>query len=375
MLTVQNTLTPLIQEKPSLISFEDSFKGAYSHGLERIYTLEHVNLKTVRKIDYSPIVLSKSIAEEEYEEIQLQLDLGPFYRQWMTPFVLEEPIQVLNLAKQPEKYLKDHSLTQLKHLFLADQKTLISFQGLGQGHIDTISESLKKYLIGKAIQKSQLVDFLSFIKCLFADLDLKKTYLFLLDYELTDWLTLSSFEKLEIKRLTSQEKDLWSQEIRKELQRTKKADFIKKTFHDLLMTWILPWIHSRNKVASANELIEFFEQLSTESKYVKPVLKLLFENRLELIFEEKYQLSPELFAATTEIKINFMEVESLAKSYFVKNNQSYPLNLLKKLISAELIREWKNISNSLIDSVFYYSKAFNIYRNLKDEWIIEKVLL
>lgn len=100
---------PLNVRTPDLQSFEGTYKTAYSHGLEAIYALENVDLKSIRRISdaqesepLQPKSPPRPLQPLEAPEPQLELDLGDGYRSWIESFVLQEPIHVLGVSPMPK---------------------------------------------------------------------------------------------------------------------------------------------------------------------------------------------------------------------------------------------------------------------------------
>ena len=72
-------------------------KTAYSHGLEAIYAIENVDLRTLRKLQQNPLEELRPTPKPQRKvpglENQYQLELGSGFRCWIAPFFKKEPIQ------------------------------------------------------------------------------------------------------------------------------------------------------------------------------------------------------------------------------------------------------------------------------------------
>jgi hypothetical protein len=120
----------------------------YSHGLESIYKIETIDVKSIRKLsDSKPKV--PTILLEEGEDHQLSFDFGPSFRSWISPITLLEPLQVLGLPKPIEKMLNEKEFRSVGDL----QSGRLKEVGLGQGHVEDIQLSLGRYLAGKTSQE------------------------------------------------------------------------------------------------------------------------------------------------------------------------------------------------------------------------------
>ena len=201
---------------PDTLTFEETYKTAYSHGLEAIYALENIDIKSIRPI--LPLQANKAPGPKIVPQIfpeklsdQLELDLGDAYRGWIDSFIKKEPIHVLGLSRHAEKCLLEHGKRVLGDLIHTNLKEFVFLKGMGQGHVDEIQQKLARYLEGRPLERCKKIDFASWIRSIVAAFDRKKVYVALESHHLSDLFSLSPSESVETRRLTL-EKQEWIQE-------------------------------------------------------------------------------------------------------------------------------------------------------------------
>ena len=198
-----------------LQTFEEIYKTSYSHGLETIYGLENIDIKSVRRIEIASKNTPKRFESKKTQlaPTQEELDLGPGFHGWISPFVKKEPIHVLELTRHAEKCLIDNSKSKLGDLIGANLKDFVFLRGMGQGHIEEIQHKLNTYLEGQALEKSHKINFSSWLKSLVAAQERKKVYALLETYELESRIPLNSGESVEVRKLTLEKKFEWIEEL------------------------------------------------------------------------------------------------------------------------------------------------------------------
>lgn len=340
-------------------SFQEVFSNSYSHGLESIYKLENVDLKSIRKLSTlkDPVSsTSSSIRIEEWQEDQFSLDLGPFYQGWMTPFVLQEPIQVLQLSKPIEKSLIALGYKNLEQLKAAD---LFSLK-LGQGHIVDIQVKLKAYFQNKPLEKTSTIDFCSLIKCIFGSSDPCKAYVLLEPHSLHQWIALTPSETMDVKRSSVELKKQWREELLSENE-------AKTYFTSIIETWVKPWMYARDGIATLDELNEYLILRSLDETFAKNFLELFKES----IFSSLINLKA-CFALSKQSANRFRLIEMTGLSYFNQEDAEFSLDHFAKLLANELGLEWHSLTSECIIKVLKISNYFTVYRKIKGEWAIRE---
>jgi hypothetical protein len=112
------------------MSFEETYKSSYSHGLEAIYALETVNVRSIRRLQAPPAQPPPLRAPCVLPMApQLEFDFGASFRAWLEPFLLDEPIQVLGLSRHAEKCLLEQRKERLRDLIGCNLRQLIFVKG------------------------------------------------------------------------------------------------------------------------------------------------------------------------------------------------------------------------------------------------------
>lgn len=363
------TLSESVQTHTTLTSFA-SHAAVYSHGLEAIYALETVDVKSIRK--FSSIqskILKPALASfpDEYEEKQLSFDLGNAFRGWMRPYIGKEPLQVLSLGKHIEKSLLDKHLYLISDLLALNVDDMAALRGLGQGHIEDIKSTLNSYLVGKPREKTTVIDFLSLLKGIFGDLDRRKAFIFLEPYSLAEWISLTPMEKKDVQRLNEETVHGWKQEIAGLLQRGDKRLFLEEQFQVLVDTWLKPWIAARGYFASSQALDEALILRSLDESIATKSLALF---RTYLSYENMLPTFEKIVTVNEGYLQRLKKICNMALTYFPTRKNVYQLDQLCLFIHAECLRQWDNIMPHEIEQVLRLYTKFHVFRGEKGEWNI-----
>jgi len=368
-------VTTLTQDNPargSFRSFEDVFRTSYSHGLEAIYHIETVDLKTVRRINdpSSSKIIQKTIkssAEPERTiERQLEFDFGDSYRESMDSFVLDEPIQILEISRQAEKCLAENGMGSLRILLKADLSQFVYLKGMGQGHIDEIQQKLDKYIDGRTLYHSLSIDFYAWVRSLVLVHNIKKMHVMLEPFKLSELCILSPAEKVEVRRLTTEKRQEWRQEMALELYSTKLR--VKANMKKVTEVYILPWIRRRQGFATQQEIIERIQRVSVLSQGAQSAF-LFFT---EVYFGGRFPLSDfllqndeDLFFADQAGLDAFNDVVMKAKTYFYKSGLSYALVELVTLLAREFALSWQDFPEGFIEKCLRSCSYFSVRKGEK----------
>lgn len=349
-------------------SFEDIYKASYSHGLESIYALEYVDIKSVRKIPVveAPVQLPliKQGLSASPSSPQLEFDFGESFRDWMRPFIYREPIDVLNLSQQAERCLISHEKRLLGSLIHTDLRQLVFLKGMGQGYLDEISHKLQEYLKGRELQRTRAIDFAGWVRSLCASgVTRKKLQLCLERYQLAHLFRLSTTEGVEIKKLSPRQRTEWEQAGFAELAVEEKRKSVYNTFETVSEVFIKPWIQRRLGVATREEIEERIERISVSAGLAQHALNFFSE----VYFKGASPLSQYLcevengvYCADQQTKQGYETIVSRALSYLYKPTVYYPLHSLITLLSRELAREWLGFADAFISKVLHFSSRFKV---------------
>lgn len=348
-----------------LKSVQNPTISPYSHWLEDIYKLEKVDVKSIRKFE-QPQVATKSntVAKQDFNEIESdpKLNLGPKFSNWMLPYLFDEPIQLLNLSKQVEKFLLDHDVVTIKNLqespYIKNERP-----ALGQAFINEIQTKLKDYLQQYRNEKTDRIDFLSLLRASIGSLDRKKLYVALEPQGLHHWVTLSLSEKNELKKLNQNVKDEWQRSVKGDLVNNR---YFKNALKQVFENWGYHFLLQRAGFATLDELIEY---LILRAEDQDAAFALLHWIKAEFAWETIIEKDQHLFFASKEIK---KEVQSLYQellSYF-PTSQFYKFDELAEIVQKEYCKSWKKLERSTIFHLVARIEDFKLSRDNRGTWLI-----
>lgn len=360
----------LESSSPSLESFEETYKTAYSHGLEDIYSIKNVDLKTVKRIqkdEPKPLAEPKEVTtfeiEDSFSDEQLEMDLGDTFRGWIKPFLLREPIQVLGLTHHAELCLVEHEMVLLQDLIGQDLRKFVFLKGMGQGHIDEIQKSVQAYIGNHALERSFRIEFGSWMKSIFAGLDRKKAAVFLKSYGLEGLVSLSKSEGAEVKHLDSQTKDQWAEEFYVELRAEGRLARVHEDMSRIVNVFIIPWMRTRLHKATKNELIERIERVSDSTERTSQVIRFFsdvyYGNQFPFT-KSLYTIERNVYGSDEGYVIAYKEVIEKALTYFYKPTTHYTLPNLVGLLAREFAQEWKGFSDDIIEASLRFTSKFRV---------------
>jgi hypothetical protein len=348
--------------------FEQTYKTAYSHGLEFIYALENVDPRSIRRLSVQNKKNTVSLSTQRprpclSKSPQLELDLGRDFREWIHPLILSEPIQVLELTRYAERVLMIHYKKTLANVLHCDFNELMLSKKIGQGHVQEIRDKLHTYLAGKELSKTTRIDFTSFLRCLTGTMARKTVYVFLQNYDLEELLTLLPSEGMEIRRLQEIKRQEWIQAAFEELQMPERCLFVKEKMSEIAAAVLKPWMRSRLGFATAAELLERLECLSGQFNAVVKSLRLfsdLYFNKTFPFAANLYEVCPGVFSIDLWHKEIFHRITTKASSYFYKSSTYYPLDELVRWINRELAKEWEGFPEGYVEKVLSVSSNFHL---------------
>lgn len=340
------------------MGFEEIYKTSYSHGLESIYAIETVDLRSVKRLSRS---------EEKVQPVQkaplltpasqLQFDFGPGFTDWMEPFLLEEPIQVLGLSRHAEKSLLDQRKLKLRDLAGGDLRRTIA--GIGQGHLDEITHKLAEYLAGKEMRRAYQIDPGSWLRSLCPSEKRKECYLLLESYSLQELLPLTPGENTEVRRLPPEQRQQWREEGKAFLRSPMIKGSILKTLRLVMAAFVRPWINGRRGLATGDEVIERLEKRFVEARHVKPMLLLLGDvlglSPLILTSADRGVYTAEEWQAEA-----FRMIGRCASSYFRGKGQNFFLSHLVSLVEREHARLWQGYPEGFVEKTLRLSSLFRV---------------
>ncbi|OJU80413.1 MAG: hypothetical protein BGO10_05825 [Chlamydia sp. 32-24] len=355
-------------------SFADTYKKNYSHGLEAIYTLENIDLKTIRPLQNSSIAIAETKHSDDI--INKELPKSSYYLPeiFSTEFpssVPEEPIQVLMLSKQAEVFLLENSVLTLGNLLNFDfaQKTT---KNIGQGHIDEIKFKIQQYVKNKPLQSRTTIDFNSWLNILLKDCDRKTLYFLLEKFDLTEYISLTPMENVEIKKIKEETKKQLLNDFLN--NNSFNNTFIKNQIETICRKILQPWLRKRFGLATCNEIYEMIRKRSCQTNHTRKFLfffsELIYAQDF-LFIDNLFKINETLYAESLTVKKEFLLLERVALSYFYKANIEYGLSDLILMILKESAIHWVEFSKEFIEKALFLSNKFHIYRSSSDKLLIK----
>ncbi len=360
--------------KLSQNSFEyNTPSQAYTHGLEQIYALETIDLSTVKKISVSPAASEQSSTSRAFEENerlwdgQLMLSLGDEFLPWISPFFLEEPIQVLHLSRKTEIVCTDQGIRRIKDLLDQDFRDWVMSKRIGQGYIEEIEQKLKEFTGGRSFERAFFVEFASFLRGITVGLERKKIAVLLKSYGLAEYYPLSPFEKMESLNLQNQREADWIHDAKKELSREDIRSYTKAALTRISKTFLLPWIRARGGVVNIHEVLERLERIAQEPELVPKIDKFL----QDVCFLDQHPFTFSLFEVADRVYCPdqrsaewYLKICKTAQSYFYQENTVYELGCLKTLLAKEFSLTWESFPDLFVSLTLKRSPLFRVRKGV-----------
>lgn len=361
----------------SMTLFEETYKTSYSHGLEAIYTLENIDLKSIRPIEKSKPALPSAPkfphSKSHPLSLQLEFDFGDEYSGSMEAFLNVEPITVLGLSRHAEKCLLGNGKKVLKDLMHANLQDFVFFKGMGQGHLDEIQQKLNQYLDGRTLEKSRSVDFAAWIRSLIAALDRKKTYVAVHSYNLSDLFTLSPAETVEVNRLTLEKKQELIEEGLQLFREESRHQAVTISMRKMVNVFLKPWIRRRLGIASKSELTERLQRISENPLIATNVLKFFTDVYFDGLFPptlDLYQVDEDLYCADEMTASAYCLIVKGALSYYYNPEISYTLSQLVSFLEREFALQWSGFAEGFVEKVLFQSPCFRVRKGPKGDLLV-----
>ncbi len=338
-----------------LSQYEEVFHQAYTHGLEAIYTLQAVDLSSIRRVSTAPLPVPEKKAFAK-ADLQLTFDFGVPFRDWIKPLWSDEPIRVLGLSANAQRGLVTLRKACLGELVGLDFRQPTLGKTLGQGHIDEIQQKLHSYISEQDRERTYRLDIASWARGLCGELETKRAYLFCERFGLNGCCPISVGELGELKRASSDMRLRWIEEASQQLQKSA----LLTTWREIVSAFLIPWMHQRQGLATYNQLTERLQQVSIQQGLVGPVLKLLaellqcsspFSTSLHMVEES-------VFCADSQSLRLYREVLNIARSYFCEACPQYSYSHLVRLVAQEAAKRWEAVDDAFIDRCLRLSNYF-----------------
>jgi hypothetical protein len=388
--------------------------SSYSHGFESIYSMETIDVRTVRRMGGGDIpetispstssapsdirssgestefktkstirppsptspfarvssdnqsTKSKSTKPLEFHSFWPELPLGGEYQGCIESFKLDEPIQVLALSERAETALRENDFFHLRHL-IDLLRSGGHVKGLGQGHLDEVRTRLTEYFDGEEIFHSTRIDFIGLLRSTLAGGNRKRTRVLLEEIGLQEIIHLTKAEAVEVKHLSDDKKREMRIAALEDLVGDKAIKQLRKKLQLVATVFITPWMRGRDGIASEFEILERVKMLSVDPENTEKVLGFLQKHFLEgrFPFYTAYpSVAKGVYAVDKMIQKNYQQIEQKCRSYFYRPDVSYHLDHLLTMVQREFTKKWIGYPDSFYVKVLSSSSFLRIRRGM-----------
>ncbi len=355
-----------ISSSQSLTCFDEATQGAYTHGLESIYSLENVDPDSIRPLSLglrtevtADAVENNDLLPSEPRELQLYLDIPPEYRHWLRPVLYEEPLEVLQLSNHAEQCLRMRDFHTIGQLLDIDLTTL----GLGQGHYDEIASQLSDFTKGRPKYSTTLWDWGAFLRVLCYRGDVREVYPLLQRYGLEGLLFLPRSVRAELKgwhRKGGVDRAL------EQLRFGTPAEYFREQMAEVVGVLVKRWLRGRNEMASTLELRERLELCSRdvgEFTSVWDLLSFVYSPSGALLAQALTQVSDDLYCVDAEAARRYHAVQRAAVDYFRPESCTYAVEHLVSLLLRDPRSVWCGWSEAFVENVLVMSPLFRLWKD------------
>ncbi|WP_068466420.1 DNA-directed RNA polymerase subunit alpha C-terminal domain-containing protein [Candidatus Protochlamydia phocaeensis] len=355
--------------------YTNLYSRAYTHpGLCDIYKIETIDLSTIRRLNITesvgPAVKNPSSPLKPHHDCWKEPDQLAFnflgQPSKAQSWVLDEPIQLLELPPQAEKALGEQDKCKLRDLMNLRQQDYIFLKGLGQGHIDEVKSKLENYLNSHYWNESSKINVLSLLRVLLGALNRKAVYLLMDQFGLAEFFPLSTAETLEIRHLPKETQAKMISQIQQELNSPLSKTFAQEALTEIAEALIKPWMKKREGLATSTELNEKLTRLCAgEETWINKIF--LFLSHVYLGNKSFFdaclvEAAPQLYCISKEQAYHYRQVVEKADSYFYHPSITYSLEELAYYLYREFALKWDEKPLSFIYRVLEKSPSFSVFQ-------------
>ena len=317
-------------------------EGIVSNPLERLYTLEKVDPKTIRTYQQpvKPVMAEVACKLEPFREI------GGGY-----PILgLLDRLDRLKLPPPLQYQLKKEGWSTIQDLLEAESQSHPKILALPSAHLNLLKGVLEYWKALLCVGRTSSLDFKGYFSGFKSSTD-PIAYLALLGaLGLSTFMETTSYEKIQIDRLPENEREGL---VRNAIEHIELKVEIEEIFSGLLFGWI----EERGGLTCKEEVIERLEQESMEKGAAKGFIRLLeMKNRLPGWFKDN------IWFFNRTLKKNVEEMAYYVKGFFYKPKMTYDLVHLQQLIQKELIKKGELLDGLFLKRYLLLSKRYRLER-------------
>jgi hypothetical protein len=334
-------------------AFNEILRKSYSHGLEEIYALQDVDVKTIRTLDVSSKTEgAQSTTVRAHAAAQIALPLGHEHQCAMDSFLLREPIQVIGLPQHLETYLHGKGIATIKELLEQDLSS--------QREIDA---KTKEYIKGRHLYQCDRVDFAAWMRAVIGTVQPLKAHIALEAYGLEGLYPLTPQQKVEWRRLDEGRRRELAQQTWDQWKGQHIVDRFAETLREITDAFIKPWIRNRQGLAVKYELQERLERIAENSVQARQVITCFEENLcLKAFMLDKHLCVADkgLYADSLESANAYDQLIEVAMTYFYRDDLTYDFQQLFDYLMRELVRRWDHFSEPFVIKALRTSPQFRV---------------
>lgn len=337
-------------------AFNEILRRSYSHGLEEIYALQDIDVKTIRTIDIDAAGPKKD--QESSKTIrahaiaQISLPLGNEHQCAMDSFLLQEPIQVIGLPAHLETYLHGRGIATIQALLDEDLT----------GHKD-IESKTKEYINGRHLYECDRVDFGAWIRTVIGTVQPLKAHIALEAYGLEGLYPLSPQQKVEWRRLDEGRRRELAQQTWDQWKGQRTIDRFGETLRQMNDAFIRPWIRHRQGLAVRYELQERLERIAENSHQARQVITCFEQNfclKAFILDRHLCHADKGLYADSLESAHAYDQLMEVVMTYFYRDDLIYDFQQLLDYLMRELVRRWDHFSEPFVIKALRTSPQFRV---------------
>jgi len=385
-------LTPIVpaDEKPFIfketlnepVKHSAPFSGApYTHGLEDIYSIEKIDLGSIRKIGEGEKKEKKESGETckrasnaEHRLNQFELDLDGEYRESLPSFACSVLLSCLKIKKETLKILKRQGYTRVSDLMAIDWSACACSGVLGQGHIDEVKEALANFLDGRELSFATSVDFFTLVLRSIESISSKEAFLILEKYGLENLVVLSTAERVELRRLSQGERQRLVEQIKQKLLNESDQGDILESIAKVHAVFLKPWMRQRAGIAREYEVLERLLAIGENGDKTLGCLRYfadLFYGGEYAFYHDLAAIDDELLCVDSDVLSRYQQISRCAESYFHRGSDCYALDALIGFVCRELARCWIYVEELFIEKTIRCNSRFFVFRSKEGKRFVE----
>jgi hypothetical protein len=285
---------------------------------------------------------------------------------------LKEPLSTLGLTPFALKGLLNRNIKSVEDAYLLLQSEPCSYKGLGQGHIEEISQKIEAFVGIYPHQYVPYVDWESLVRTLTVELEAKERYILLSRYALQDLFPNSSTDLQEMHRWTDEQINKIYQKSEDAIK-SSQGQFLQETLGIISEAFLKPFLRRHDGFAKSSEIIERLRQVSLQKTSFSKVLSFLHALTCPIILPKI--LSSDVYAMDEEAKEMYETVRQKAKEYFYQPFAWFPLKKLSGYLTRDFAKFGFAISERYIERMLDSAPQFVIQHDAQQSSLIVSLAL